>query len=262
MAEADLLQNCSLGIFMNAEKDCHKINKDVSSRGLRMVSELSSENIQLLRWRTNLQQEDLITICHHHENIFLTNFENFQWKCCDPYKLHNKVTRRSLRPISNSCAMQLNQLGILVKPGEKLCPTCRKRCADSDSQSDDDFIPSEVERAAIDTSLTELGCSPLKMHGIRDRVGYGKRKIDMMSEAMSSKVAKVLNVSASAVLGHNETIEKGCNDCSDFKSLIQEFKDKCLVSTNCEKVLLLAMAPTSWSIDKVATEFNVTRYIA
>ena len=85
----------------------------------------------------------------------------------------------------------------------------------------------------------------------------------MISQAMSDKVAKALKVPArDNLLAVEETAAKDCENCSDLKSLIQELKDKCLTSTNRERVRLLTMAPTSWSIEKVATEFNVTLYLA
>ena len=63
------------------------------------------------------------------------------------------------------------QSGISVKPGEKLCPTCRKRCEDGElpDSHDEDFVPPDIHRETLDTRLIELGCSPLKTHGIGDK---------------------------------------------------------------------------------------------
>ena len=174
--------------------------------------------------------------------------------------------RSSLRPVSMSSAMQFNRSGILVKPGEKLCPTCRKRCTDAEESqdfNDDDFVPTCVQKATLDSSLVELGCSPMKTCGVGDRASYGKRKLNTITQVMSDKVAKVLEIpgGADALLGIENPVEKDCEDCSDFRLLIQELKDKCRISTNREKVRLLTMAPTSWSIEKVAEELGVTQYL-
>jgi hypothetical protein len=74
--------NCSIGILLNLE--CNKISKSCSDKGLINVSDLSVKKLELLRWLTDLKEEDLVTLCLHHESVFLTHFESSQWKCCDP----------------------------------------------------------------------------------------------------------------------------------------------------------------------------------
>lgn len=252
--------SCSIGILLDLE--CNKTSKSCPNKGLINVSDLSMEKLELLRWRTDLKKEDLVTLCLHHESVFLTHFESFQWKCCDPYNLHKKAVRTALRPISVASALELNNSGIFVKPGEKLCTYCRKQGTNEkpcDSE-DEDFVPIEAQRATIDSSIGQLGCSPLKIHGVADKISYGKRKLTVIKEAIGDKVAKVLNIPTSAVLGLSENINK-CDECGDFRTLIQDLKDKCSISTTREKVRLLTMAPSSWNIERVALEFNVSQYL-
>jgi len=207
------LANCSVGILMNEEVDCHTVSKHVSSKGLINITELSTEKLELIRWRTGLQEADLETICLHHENKFFTIFESSQWKCCDPFKLHKKAARSSLRPISMSSAMQFNQSGILVKPGEKLCTMCRKRCPNDEELQDiheDDFVPSYAHKEILDSSITELGCSPIKTCGVGDRASYGKRKLNTITQVISDKVVKVLEIpgGAEVLLGIEKPVER------------------------------------------------------
>ena len=262
MAECSLgianLANCSIGLLLNLE--CHKISKCVLHKDLINVTELSKEELELLQWRTNLNREDLVTICLHHKSTFLTIFESSQWKCCDPYNLHKKAVRNALRPISISAAQKFRQSEIFVKPGEKLCTACRKSTEEKEenySSSDDEFVPIEIERTTLDSTFTEFGVSSLKTHGVSDKIVYGKRKLTVIKEVIGDKVAKVLNVPTTAVLGLQENVSTECLDCADLKTLIQDLKNKCNVSTNQEKVRLLTMVPSSWSIEKVAIEFDV-----
>jgi len=211
MAECSLSKsdstNCSIGILLKIE--CNKISKSCTSKGLLNVSDLSTNNLELLRWRTDLKEEELVTLCLHHESVFLTHFESSQWKCCNPYNLHKKAIRTALRPISRTSALKLNHSGISVKPGEKLCTACRKHGTDEkqcDSE-DDDFVPIEAQRATIDSAISQLGCSPLKIHGVADKVSYGKRKLTVINEAIGDKVAKVLDIPSSTVLGLSENIK-------------------------------------------------------
>ena len=47
--------NCSVGVLINAAVDCHTVSKCAPSKAFVNISELSSEKLELLRWRTNLQ---------------------------------------------------------------------------------------------------------------------------------------------------------------------------------------------------------------
>ena len=71
--------DCYIGILLNVEVDCQAVNKYVPSKGLMNIIELSTEKLELIRWRTGLQEADLQTICLYHENKFLTIFESSQW---------------------------------------------------------------------------------------------------------------------------------------------------------------------------------------
>ena len=68
--------------------------------------------------------------------------------------------------------------GISLKPGEKLCNNCRKilYCTDVNEIIDtESYVPQEetVENANVieqlNNSLTEVGCSSLKLHSLPER---------------------------------------------------------------------------------------------
>jgi len=179
---ASLLENCSIGIQLNI--DCHKSGASAVTQVLLNIKDMSQEKQDLLSLRTELSMDNLQTVCSHHEKIFLTHFEHSQWKCCDPLGRHKSAIRSSLRSVSLASAKKLKEAQITVKPGEKLCPTCRKLLVvdsveykEPDPMDDVDFIPIDKDKMDLDSSFTDLGCSPLKVHGVRDKKTYAKRKI-------------------------------------------------------------------------------------
>jgi len=238
--------------------ECHILNKYVHTKESVDVQELDAEDIELLRWRAELADAELETICLLHKSHFISHFEHSKWKCCDPMNRHKTVVRKSLRPIAKDFAKKLQSQQLYVKPGEKLCPSCHKmvseKMPDSES-SDSDFIPEEELKASLDISMTSLGCSPLKLHGVKDRVSYGKRKVKSMQEKATSKVSKVLSVPQSDGDEVSESVE--CDSCNDLAKLIEALTEKCAVSSSNEQVKLLTLVPQSWSIQRVVSEFSV-----
>jgi len=190
------LENCSVGVLLQTE--CHLLNKFISVKGLTNVSDLRPDDVELLRWRADIGNAELTSICFYHTSVFVTNFTNLQWKCCDPLNRHKTVIKKALRSVSKESALNLKTHGFAVKPGEKMCPSCRKATADTEEvthsgqDSESDFEPYDEVKESLDISMTSIGCSPLKVHGIKDRVSYGKRKVLNMHGKAAEKVAKVL----------------------------------------------------------------------
>ena len=58
----------------------------------------------------------------------------------------------------------------------------------------------------------------------------------------------------------NKNFTKITNKTTDFDK-IDNLKAKCAVSSKQELIQLLTIAPRSWSIKRVATEFQVSEYI-
>ena len=65
--------------------------------------------------------------------------------------------------------MKLKCSGVNIKPGEKICTSCRKSLckyekdiSDSDD-TDEDFVTKEEQRVVLDDSMIQLSCSPIKV---------------------------------------------------------------------------------------------------
>ncbi|XP_071950770.1 ARL14 effector protein-like [Antedon mediterranea] len=112
------LNPCSIGLALN--EDCHLNTIFRGSHALINATDLSKEKKVLLEWRTAVEFADDNTICNHHEKKYISYYERLQRQCCDPFKRHKKAITKSLRVIEENDAKLLN-----VKPGQKLCPTCR-----------------------------------------------------------------------------------------------------------------------------------------
>ena len=122
------MESCSIGIHCNQQMDCHKLCYTKSS-GLKNLCELSPNDYELLLRRSGYSgQLSTATVCKHHEQVFLKQYSFLQKSCCDPFHLHpDTVRKKSLRAVDLQTADAINQLsGSYIRPGQKLCPNCRK----------------------------------------------------------------------------------------------------------------------------------------
>ena len=83
-------------------------------------------------------------------------------------------------------------------PGEKLCSNCRisltKPEEPEKANIDLDFKDTSLERERLNVSVAGFGCSPFKFVRNRDKVGYGKRKLEQVCAAVKDKVAVALDL--------------------------------------------------------------------
>lgn len=171
-----------------------------------------------------------------------------------------------------------DQTGKTILPGEQVCITCKKQLFSSHELED---IPAPVQvpevhqdkeftepvthtADTLNTSLSQLDCSPLKLHEIKksSRVSYGKRKLKEISDKVGESVAKVLDVPVGNLFESKRHCPDKCKACDDMNDLVSGLKAKIPHSTRNEKLKLLTLAPQSWSIDTVVKEFGVTHYLA
>ena len=105
-----------------------------------------------------------------------------------------------------------------------------------------------------------LGCSPIKVQKLskRGKVGYVKRKWHRLEEVTKNKMAKLLFIPGEDLSSDND---QPCSKCKDFERLICLLKDKCSLASRQEQIKLLTLIPTSWSINKMIHEFNVTEHV-
>ena len=119
-------------------------------------------------------------------------------------------------------SVDMDKLQLKVIPGQKLCKRCHEKVpeklklletpeksTDSDNVDDLDFpdpvdIESNTSHSELNTSLVEVGVSPLKLHAVstQSSVSHGKRKMEKVqmkqaedTEVVMNKMAKSLDVS-------------------------------------------------------------------
>lgn len=186
--------------------------------------------------------------------------------CCNPFGKNNHIpaARKNLQPITLAIADHMkDQMKIDVKPGQKLCPSCRKEVikkkgtsetSTSSSDSDPEDLTSVAE--SVNTSLNVIGISPIKFQriGASHTQSYAKRKLGQVQEVISKKNAAVGNLDQTQLSTTQE-----CTNCSDYDQLMEELKQKLRVSKRPEQIQILTLAPASWSIKKTMEEFNVSK---
>ena len=169
------------------------------------------------------------------------------------------------------------QIGIDAIPGYKLCPTCRVQVnerlnpvVDADSLSGGEPPCYEIEvamisnRETLNSTLNELELTPSKLHSIPHhlKVKHGKRKIEQVNDAMSKRLASVLNVDE-LDLSTNEpsstAADNNATKADDLDHLVMLLKEKLKLSNRRGKIQVLIFTPRSWSIRKAASEFNVSK---
>ena len=85
-----------------------------------------------------------------------------------------------------------------------------------------------------------------------------KRKCTEYADAVSSKIARMLDVPPEQVMQTAQQPQQYSN-CSDMGRLVELLKVKLQVSPKHKQIQLLTLAPESWSIQRTAVEFDVTR---
>lgn len=169
-----------------------------------------------------------------------------------------------LRTIDEEMARKLH-----LKPGQKLCINCLQKektdpcealeTVPMDTEDDhppDDYMPPYSMKESLDSSLVALGCSPLKPTSSTNVAGYAKRKMKQMEKSTRSKVSKVFNLDEK---GLEASESPPCEKCRDLENLMDLLKTKCRESTRKEKIKILTLVPSSWTINKTAAEFNVSK---
>lgn len=131
----------------------------------------------------------------------------------------------------------------------------------NDSHQCEDFKSQEESFQNLNESFQTLDCSPLKKVSSRDKVSYGKRKIDQAHSALKTKYAHALAVSVDSFESSEEDT-KCCEGSKDLDILMTLIKDKIMKAENFrEKIKLLTLAPNSWSQQKTAKEFGVSIHL-
>nr|XP_047145432.1 uncharacterized protein LOC124818498 [Hydra vulgaris] len=156
----------------------------------------------------------------------------------------------SLRVISLSYAKDFG-----LVPGQKICTSCRKvlnckhNTKENEVQEKEIYVDNHTLKEDLNSSIASFGCSPLKLVSKKDRVAYGKRKIDSVRAHTQKAVANVLGLEIAA-LGGIESPSKKClkktnTDLDNIMTLIKLKFEKTL--SNSEKITL-TLTPDKCSV--------------
>ena len=196
----------------------------------------------------------------------------------------------SLRTIDLSTASTLKDLGILVIPCQIWCYKCRiefstwkvidetNEMNDDNREADSDnvvefVLSSDNNRSSLNSTLIGMDISPFKIHVIpkHSRISHGRKKAEevknkllLEENIMQNKIASLCNVSRKRI---NKLEEKSNQTmlqekAKDLDTIVDLMNEKLEVSPRKKKIQILTMAPPSWSIEKMKTEFSITFYMA
>ena len=113
--------------------------------------------------------------------------------------------------------------------------------------------PVKVRRETITKSAINLLFSPLKAVSDRDKISYGKRKLDQVFNTSSETITSVLYVSVEELVPSSSFSKEACSQkASDLDKLIKSIKEKLIASDRKEQLKLLTLAPPSWNIQKTS----------
>ena len=212
----------------------------------------------------------------------LLKYSAYQSRCCNPFKLEEHTATKSLRIVNLEVARDLKALGIGIKPGEKLCPTCRikveqKKPEPTDSNENDsdghDFTDVATNLQELNSSFMEVDVSPVKLHGISKhrRVHYGKRKLSELQSKLKQKqiqvhekMANALDVTPTDIESkqQNEIVQKKVlQNSDDLNKLLEMMKEKIQLSPRKIKIQVLTLTPLSWTVRKTAEFFSVSNFM-
>ena len=263
---------CSFGLSLNQE--CHKYYSEISYVDL---AEISDDEQETLKWRAGIVDTKPATLCDYHHKKFGERFVSKQKSakvCSNIFDKHSGKKKgkkaKGDRVIDLQLAKKLKIVDIDSVPGALLCKSCfteaTKLTTEPSGPESSDSIASvertverSIEKEKVDESLSLVGVSPLKFHGLpaHARVSKTRSKLTQAFEAQTELAANVLNVDKEQ-LQSSEIATKA----ADFDRLLYLIKEKLSDSTlkTREKIQILTLAPKSWSIAKVIQFFDVTKY--
>jgi len=213
-------EGCALGRLLN--EHCH-LTWFTKEKGYTEFQDYTDQDKELLILRSGIDATHFhsqgVQVCHHHSKVFLSKYEFSQRKCCNPFSKHTKNIKTGLKPVNIEFVRIVTEkcanLGLNIKPGQKLCVACRDRlnelikhvkCEPADtavrdaSVSDDDN-DSEFEKAQqledLNANISPFGCSPVKLHGVHVK----DKKVNLQRKAQKiTSMKNVLHVEADVMI--------------------------------------------------------------
>ena len=210
-------------------------------------------------------------------------------KCADPLLCHKgQCRKKSLRIIPEELVNKFPDLHLTID--HRLCKQCREHLEslpgkekdtlnlemfDDDSRNSiqpeklDKFNDHDngatstseqhYEMSILNTSLVSIGESPLKKRKLLEQKSYGVQKLNQMTKT----VKKRMEIVAGKEISDSQS-KKQIGADVDGLEIINQLKEKFKKENinRSEKIKILTVLPKSWSIRKIASEFNTTRHTA
>jgi len=218
--------------------------------------------------------------------------------CCDPFKCHKKLMRKGLRAVSENMRSVHRDLNLKIE--DKLCTVCRKRVAempigsgellsssknlpqsseglrgessspDSDGDSPHEmggaaagssksltevFISPDDELSVLNQTLVVFDESPVIKRKANTRVNYVAKK----ARSIESAVKRKLEIATGTPIPELNDPDSQNPETEMLDQLKEKFK---LCTKNSDKVQVLTVLPKSWTLKKVAEEFETSDYMA
>ena len=113
---------------------------------------------------------------------------------------------RGCKEINMQLAGKLKNIGINVIPGEKICPIKlmsfkddgqrEPTCSQVYEDEDNELNINELFKKNLNSSLTIMNISPLKMYAVNShsRVALGKKKLLHVQKTVKLGIARTLNI--------------------------------------------------------------------
>ena len=271
-------RQCTVGATM--KDPCHK-STYCRRTGFKMIESLDSKVREVVFWTSGVSLLNIdADICFHHEHVLTRRLPMSYTKCFDPFNVHKKEVKGGLSKVTILLAKDVVTLGIDVVPGQKICPSCRmkvkteidsfgKELVQSDEEVNlvetlDNELSFSSNKESIDSALSEIDVSPLKLHSIppHSKIIQGKRKLKQATHAFTKKVASVLDIDTSDLIeekDQSEISKELKKDSEDLQHMIELIKKKLKVCNRRRRIQILTLIPQSWSIRKAAREFKVSK---
>ena len=291
-------KKCYFGKLQNDE--CEPFLQENNFSGeMKLVSEFTYEEQELVWWRSGLEKNSDAVICAQHEIQLLKKYSviNFK-KCCNIFQMHEvgasaKPLPQSRRTVGLEMAKKLKEYGFEhVVPGQRLCSRCftkagkvDRKVESSTSEESESSVSSEIQSAIqstekatcssnLDNSFALLNESPLApLHSIpkRQKIKVCERKLGKVKRKLTSQLAVVSGLEPddldTDMSGKQEVSELKNNNkklqeqSSDLNCLMQKLKAKFQKTENySDKLQILTLVPQSWSAEKASTYFECSIY--
>ncbi|CAG9765987.1 unnamed protein product [Ceutorhynchus assimilis] len=223
--------DCSVGKLVHEE-----YHKKYYSRFSKIES-CTKEEKDLIEWRL---EETVTDICMYHKLKYLKYFnKGFGGACCDPFKSHKALIKKSLRVLDLEICETYSHLKLV--PGKSICTNCIKK------------LKEDKEAIYMDVDMIEEEFEGLPKKLKRGTVKrWIKNKVLEVSKAFEKICIEAFNLPGEAKQENVDNLDQ------DYFELIDEVKKKISTVDYKNKINLISIAPKSWSRERTAKELNVS----